>query len=123
MGRIRDGYDLNGDKGGDVFTVGTTSLNAAATITIDPALASNPSLLAAAGSATSGPGDATNLAAMVATQSAPLSNGLDVQKGMAKIVSDSARPPLIHRTPPPSMRACCRICRTRAARFPGIPRR
>jgi len=87
-GQNQDGYDLNGDKGGDVFTGGTTSLNAAATITIDPALASNPSLLAAAGSATSGPGDATNLAAMVATQSAPLSNGLDVQKGMAKIVSD-----------------------------------
>jgi flagellar hook-associated protein 1 FlgK len=87
-GQNQDGYDLNGDKGGDVFTVGTTSANAAATIVIDPTLASNPSLLAAAGTATSGPGDATNLATMVATQSAPLSNGLDVQKGMAKIVSD-----------------------------------
>jgi len=87
-GQNRDGYDLNGDKGGDVFTVGTTSANAAATITVDSDLASDPSLLAAAGMATSGPGDATNLAAIVATQSAPLSNQLDVQKGMAKIVSD-----------------------------------
>jgi flagellar hook-associated protein 1 FlgK len=82
------GFDLNGNRGGNVFTVGATSVNAAATITIDPTLANNPSLLAAARLATSGPGDATNLQAMVATQSALLSNGLDVQKGMAKIVSD-----------------------------------
>jgi flagellar hook-associated protein 1 FlgK len=87
-GQNQAGYDLNGNRGGNVFTVGATPANAAATITLDPALASNPSLLAAAGAAASGPGDATNLAAMVATQSAPLANGLDVQKGMAKIVSD-----------------------------------
>jgi flagellar hook-associated protein 1 FlgK len=82
------GYDLNGNRGGNVFTVAATSANAAATITLDSALASNPSLLAAASSATTVPGDATNLAAMVDTQRAALSNGLDVQKGMAKIVSD-----------------------------------
>lgn len=87
-GQNQAGYDLNGNRGGDVFTVGATSANAAATITLDSALAGDPSLLAAAGATASGPGDATNLAAMVATQSAPLSNGLDVQKGMAKIVSD-----------------------------------
>jgi len=86
--RNHAGFDLNGNQGGDVFTVGATLANAAATIALDPALASNPSLLAAAGSATSGPGDATNLQSMVATQSTPLANGLDVQKGMAKIVSD-----------------------------------
>jgi len=87
-GQNQAGYDLNGNRGGNVFTIGATSANAAATITVDQNLAGNPSLLAAAGGAASGPGDATNLAAMVATQSAPLSNGLDVQKGMAKIVSD-----------------------------------
>ncbi|HJX64467.1 MAG TPA: flagellar hook-associated protein FlgK [Polyangia bacterium] len=87
-GQNQAGYDLNGNRGGDVFTVGAISANAAATITLDSALAGDPSLLAAAGATASGPGDATNLAAMVATQSAPLSNGLDVQKGMAKIVSD-----------------------------------
>jgi flagellar hook-associated protein 1 FlgK len=84
----RAGFGLDGSAGGDVFSSGSTSANAAATITLDPALASNPSLLAAASSATTVPGDATNLQAMVATQSAPLSNGLNVQKGMAKIVSD-----------------------------------
>jgi flagellar hook-associated protein 1 FlgK len=87
-GQNQAGYDLNGNRGGDVFTVGATSANAAATITLDSALAGDPSLLAAAGATASGPGDATNLQAMVATQSALLSNGLDVQKGMAKIVSD-----------------------------------
>ncbi len=73
-GQNHAGYDLDGNPGGDVFSVGATSTNAAATITVDPAMAANPSLLAAAGSATSGPGDATNLAAMVSTQSALLSN-------------------------------------------------
>ena len=84
----RAGFALDGSAGGNVFSVGATSANAAATIALDPALASNPSLLAAASKATTVPGDATNLQAMVATQSAPLSNNLDVQKGMAKIVSD-----------------------------------
>ena len=87
-GQNQAGYDLNGNRGGNVFTLGATPANTANTITLDSALASDPSLLAAAGAAISGPGDATNLAAMVATQSAPLSNGLDVQKGLAKIVSD-----------------------------------
>jgi flagellar hook-associated protein 1 FlgK len=71
-----------------VFAVGATSAGAATTIAINPALASNPSLLAAAGPAPSGSGDATNLQALIATQNTVLPSGLDVQKGMAKIVSD-----------------------------------
>jgi flagellar hook-associated protein 1 FlgK len=82
------GFDLNGHPGGNVFTVGATPANAATNIAIDPALAGNPSLLAAAGSAPAGSGDAANLRAMVATQNTVLPSGLDVQKGMAKIVSD-----------------------------------
>ena len=84
----RAGFALDGSAGGDVFTIGATSSSAATTIALDTGLAGNPSLLAAASSAATVPGDATNLQAMVATQSAPLSNNLDVQKGMAKIVSD-----------------------------------
>jgi len=84
----RAGFALDGSAGGDVFSLGATSNGAAATIALDSAMASNPSLLAAASSPSTVPGDATNLQAMIATQSAPLSNGLDVQKGMAKIVSD-----------------------------------
>jgi flagellar hook-associated protein 1 FlgK len=82
------GFDLNGNAGGQVFAVSTTSAGAATNIAIDPALASNPSLLAAAGSTPSGSGDATNLQALIATQNTVLPSGLDVQKGMAKIVSD-----------------------------------
>ena len=82
------GFALDGSGGGDVFHVAATPYGAAATLTIDPALARNPSLLAAAGSAISGPGDATNLQAMVGTQSAPIFGGLDVQTEMAGIVSD-----------------------------------
>jgi flagellar hook-associated protein 1 FlgK len=84
----RAGFALDGSPGGNVFSIGATSANTAATISLDPGLANNPSLLAAARLATTVPGDASNLQDMVATQSLPLSNGLDVQKGMAKIVSD-----------------------------------
>jgi flagellar hook-associated protein 1 len=82
------GFALDGSPGGDVFSIGATSTDAATNIAINPALSANPSLLAAASSATSVPGDATNLQIMVDTQSAPLSNGIDVQKGMAQIISD-----------------------------------
>jgi flagellar hook-associated protein 1 FlgK len=51
-------------------------------------LTGDPSLIAASGTDTGIPGDATNAQALVATQTAPLSNLLDVQKGLAKIVSD-----------------------------------
>jgi flagellar hook-associated protein 1 len=87
-GQNQAGYDLNGNPGGNIFSVGATSASAAAHIAIDPTLANNPSLLAAAGSINSGSGDATNIQAMVATQNAPLANNLDVQTGMAQIVSD-----------------------------------
>ena len=87
-GQNRLGYDLHGNLGGDIFLVGPTSASAASAIAINPALLRDPSLLAAAGSADTIPGDASNLQIMVATQQAPLSNGLDVQKGLAKIVSD-----------------------------------
>jgi len=89
-----------------VFTVGATLANAAATIALDPALASNPSLLAAAGSATSGPGDATNLQSMVATQSTPWPMGWMCRKGWPRSFPILVQKPLMHRTPPPSTRPC-----------------
>jgi flagellar hook-associated protein 1 FlgK len=84
----RAGFDLNGNPGGDIFVVGATSASAASTLAFNPDLLRDPSLLAAAGSAETAPGDASNLQTMVDTQQQALSNGLDVQKGMAKIVSD-----------------------------------
>jgi len=84
----RAGYTLYGTHGGDVFNVGPAAFGAAAVIASDPALTGDPSLIAASGTDTGIPGDATNAQALVATQTAPLSNLLDVQKGLAKIVSD-----------------------------------
>ncbi len=84
----RAGFDLNGNAGGDLFVVGATSEDAAATIALNPDLLRDSSLLAAAASADTVPGDASNLQLMVASQHMTLSSGLDVQKGMAKIVSD-----------------------------------
>jgi flagellar hook-associated protein 1 FlgK len=84
----RAGYDLNGNSGGDIFVIGTASENAATTIALNPDLLRNPSLLGASASADTVPGDSSNLQLIVATQHTALSNGLDVQKGLAKIVSD-----------------------------------
>jgi flagellar hook-associated protein 1 FlgK len=55
---------------------------------VDPTVYANPSLIAAAGSATGGSGDSTNLQAIIDTENTKLSSGLNVQEGMAKVTSD-----------------------------------
>ncbi len=82
------GYALDGTTGHDLFTALPNSTGAAANLTVDASASANPSLVAAAGSAAAGPGDATNLQAMIATETTPLSTGLNVQDGMAKLTSD-----------------------------------
>ena len=82
------GYALDGSTGNDMFTALASSQGAATNLAVDPALLANPSLVAAASSPTSGPGDSTNLQVIIATESAKLTNGLDVQQGMAKLTSD-----------------------------------
>ena len=86
------GYALDGSTGNNLFASLANSTGAAANIAVDPTTYANPSLIAAAGSSptspTSGPGDSTNLQAIIATESTQLSNGLNVQDGMAKITSD-----------------------------------
>ena len=54
------GFAQDGSTGHNVFTVGATSAGAAGLLDIDPALAGNPSLLAASSSAAGLPGDNTN---------------------------------------------------------------
>jgi flagellar hook-associated protein 1 len=83
-----NGYALNGSTGNIMFVPLTAPSAAAKNIAVDPALAVDPSLVAAAGSATSGPGDATNLQTMISTESTILSNGLNAEQSMAKITSD-----------------------------------
>jgi len=84
----RLGYALDGSPGSDMFVAMVGPQAAATNLAVDPALLADPSLIAAAGSATSGPGDSTNLQAIIATESAGLTGGLNVQQGMAKLTSD-----------------------------------
>ncbi len=83
------GYALDGTSGHDLFTSVSGPSSAAQNLSVDSSLAANPSLLAAAGSATTGPGDSTNLQAMIATENTALpSTGLTAQASMAKLTSD-----------------------------------
>ena len=82
------GYALDGSTGNDLFAAPTSVTGAASALAVDPTVYANPSLVDAAGSSTSGSGDSTNLQAVIATETTQLSNGLDVQAGMAKVTSD-----------------------------------
>ena len=83
------GYALDGSQGNDLFATLASSTGAAGNMAVDPTTYANPSLIAAAGSATSGPGDSTNLQLIIGTESQKLiSTNLDVQDTMAKITSD-----------------------------------
>ena len=83
------GYALDGSSGHDVFAMLSAPSSAAKNLAVDPTVLANPSLLAAAGSSTTGPGDSTNLQAIIATESAPLpSTNLTAQQSMAKLTSD-----------------------------------
>jgi flagellar hook-associated protein 1 FlgK len=82
------GYALDGTTGHDLFTLPSAPLGAATDLAIDPTISDDPSLLAAGGSAGSGPGDSTNLQAIIATENSKLSNGLNATDGIAKVTSD-----------------------------------
>jgi flagellar hook-associated protein 1 FlgK len=82
------GYALDGTSGHDLFGVLSSSLGAATNLSLDSAISADPSLLAAAGSSATGPGDSDNLQAIIATENVKLSNGLNASDGMAKVTSD-----------------------------------
>jgi flagellar hook-associated protein 1 FlgK len=83
------GYALDGTTTNqDLFAMLSAPSAAAKNMSVNPAISANPSLLAAAGSAGTGPGDNTNLVSLIGTESTKLSNGLNVQEGMAKLTSD-----------------------------------
>jgi flagellar hook-associated protein 1 FlgK len=82
------GYALDGTQKHDLFAALPNATDAALNMAVDPSTNADPTLIAAAGSATSGPGDSTNLQAMIATENTKLSNGLDAEDGMAKLTSD-----------------------------------
>jgi flagellar hook-associated protein 1 FlgK len=82
------GYALDHTNGHDLFQSLASSNNAATLMAVDSSAAADPRLIAAAGSATSGPGDGDNLQALIATEGTALTNGLNVKDGMAKLTSD-----------------------------------
>jgi flagellar hook-associated protein 1 FlgK len=81
------GYALDGTTGHAMFTVGATALGAAQQIAIDPTLAANPSLLAAASSAAGLQGDNQNLLALIATERTALAGGKSPEDTFSTIVS------------------------------------
>jgi flagellar hook-associated protein 1 FlgK len=82
------GYALDGTSGHDLFVSLSGPTAAAKNIAVDPTVDADPTLVAAAGSATAGAGDATNLQALIGTEALKLSNGLNAQQGYAKLTSD-----------------------------------
>jgi flagellar hook-associated protein 1 FlgK len=81
------GFALDGSTGHNLFAVTATATGAASRLAVDPDVKGNPSLLAAAASAAGTPGDATNLNALVGSESGALSNGLDASSTVASIIS------------------------------------
>jgi flagellar hook-associated protein 1 FlgK len=92
----RAGFGLDGVGGRALFSVSATT-NPARTIAVDAAMLADPRRLAAAGTAASTPGDASNLFSLIQTEGQALSNGLDVFDGLASAIAtwgsqvDSAR--------------------------------
>lgn len=84
----RAGFALDGTDGHDLFMSLSGPTAAAKNIAVDPDVDADPTLVAAAGTATGGTGDATNLQKIIATESLKLSNGLNAQQGFAKLTSD-----------------------------------
>jgi flagellar hook-associated protein 1 len=81
------GFALDGSTGRALFTTSATSLGAAANLQVNGAIAANVSLFAAASSAATAPGDASNLQAIIGTETSALSSGLDVNGSVSRITS------------------------------------
>jgi flagellar hook-associated protein 1 FlgK len=82
----RQGFALDGTDNHDFFTVGLQT-GAAATFGVDDAVVANTGLIAAASSATTVPGDASNLARLVATERQALSTGVDATSTLSRLTS------------------------------------
>jgi flagellar hook-associated protein 1 FlgK len=81
------GFALDGSAGRDLFTPAAGVTGAALAMELNPAIAANASLLGAASSAATVPGDSTRLQALIATESQPLSTGASVDSVLAQLAS------------------------------------
>ena len=84
------GFDLDGAAGGDFFTPIAATPGAAAVVQVNPALASDPRLIAAASAAGAVPGDNRNALALVNLRSATHAalNDLTFQDSFLALVGD-----------------------------------
>jgi flagellar hook-associated protein 1 FlgK len=84
------GFDLNGAAGGDFFTPVAAAAGAAAVVQVNPALASDPRLIAAASAAGAVPGDNRNALALVNLRSVthPGLGNLTIQDSYLALVGD-----------------------------------
>jgi flagellar hook-associated protein 1 FlgK len=84
------GFDLNGSAGSNFFTPLATVAGAAANVKVNPALASDPRLIAAANAANAVPGDNRNALALVNLRSVPHAalGNLTIQDSYLALVGD-----------------------------------
>jgi flagellar hook-associated protein 1 FlgK len=82
------GFDLNGAAGQALFTLPVTAPGAARSISVNAAIVGNPSLLAASSTATTVPGDAGNILALLNTERQALSTGADASGALSAIVAN-----------------------------------
>lgn len=83
----RNGVGLDGVGGRDFFALSAAPGGAARTLAVSPGLLADPNQLAAAANAAGLPGDGSNLFALIQTEQAALSNGLDVFDGLAAAIA------------------------------------
>jgi flagellar hook-associated protein 1 FlgK len=80
-------FALDGSTGRDLFTPSATVAGAALSMQVDPAIAGDASLLGAASSAATVPGDATAIQALLDTERQNLSTGAPVDGVLAQLAS------------------------------------
>src|ERR1051325_2275802 len=84
------GFDLNGTAGGAFFSPIAATAGAASQVQVDPHVAADPKLIAAAAAANTSPGDNRNALALINVQSTPYPalGGLDLQESYLSLVGD-----------------------------------
>ena len=83
----QNGYALDGSTGRALFTATATAQGAAVALNVSTDIAADVSLLAAASSAGTVPGDATTLQAIIDTEQQSLSSGADVGSTLAQLTA------------------------------------
>lgn len=81
------GFGLDGASGRNLFTPAASASGAASSMAVNPVIQADPTLVGAAASAATVPGDASRLLALIGTESTPMSGGTDAGGTLATIIS------------------------------------